>query len=162
MLIELLLLKLLLCSPSLAGARCSGAHHRCSLCVAKVAVLFGQRSRQLLALSLCCYCSRTKTTWSPNCSPVGDSASEGGSLVVFARPPELTIVVDCLFSRLQWPEIRTEKKPNKGWAVDFERRGGEWRIWRIWIFCIRWEIKGLKLGPLIKSDAGMRFTLGVW
>ncbi|KAH0642051.1 hypothetical protein KY290_033655 [Solanum tuberosum] len=80
------------------------------------------RERQLVAPSLCCCCCRTETAWSPGCSPFGAAASDGGSLVVFAPLPELSIVVRCLFSRLHWPERRTERRAKGVWAADLERR----------------------------------------
>ncbi|KAH0644712.1 hypothetical protein KY284_032596 [Solanum tuberosum] len=99
-----------------------GAHHRYLLRGADVAVVFCRRERQLVAPSLCCCCCRTETAWSPGCSPFGAAASDGGSLVVFAPLPELPIVVRCLFSRLHWPERRTERRAKGVWAADLERR----------------------------------------
>ncbi|KAH0679439.1 hypothetical protein KY284_020524 [Solanum tuberosum] len=102
-----------------------GAHHLCLLRGANVAVIFCRRERQPVAPSLCCCCCRTETAWSFGCSPFGAAASDGGSLVVFARLPELSIVVRCSFSRLNWQERKMERRAKGVWAANLERRGGE-------------------------------------
>ncbi|KAG5577791.1 hypothetical protein H5410_057925 [Solanum commersonii] len=103
----------------------TGAHYRCSLRGADVADVFHRRGRQLVTPSSCCCCCRTKTAWSLGCSSIRAAISDRGSLVVFARLPELFIVVLYSFSRLHWPERRTEMRDKRDWAVDLARRGGE-------------------------------------
>ncbi|KAG5598208.1 hypothetical protein H5410_029578 [Solanum commersonii] len=61
----------------------------------------------------------------PGCSPIRVAASDGGSLVVFAHLPKLSIVVLYSFSRLHWPKRKTKMREKGVWAANLVRRGGE-------------------------------------